>query len=99
PMLDIVAQGAVTNATGTTPYTLHLIAAPELQVWHYRLIEGSYFVDDCLICDHPLIMEPLRGSFELVLIDNNSPVSRYILRDINAHTTSTFALRTLSGQG
>jgi len=32
----------------------------------YRLVEGSYLVDDCLVCGRPTIQVPIRGSFQLV---------------------------------
>jgi hypothetical protein len=31
----------------------------------YRLVEGSYLVDDCSVCERPTIMVPIRGSFTL----------------------------------
>jgi len=33
----------------------------------YTLLEGSYFVDDCPICDRVPVQLPMRGTFELVL--------------------------------
>jgi hypothetical protein len=96
PVLDLVLSGTTQEGA---KYSLHLVAAPELQVWHYRLLESSSFLDDCLICDRASIPQPMRGDFDLVLIDGNVLNSRYILRDI--HFTSTWAgeSRTLTGQG
>src|SRR4051812_32729661 len=36
----------------------------------YTLLEGSYLIDECLVCERPTILEPLRGSFELVLLQD-----------------------------
>src|SRR6266496_1801937 len=52
-------------------------------VWAYRLLEESYLVDECLICGRPTIQEPMRGSFNLVLVENLPPFTRYELRDIS----------------
>src|ERR1041385_3557092 len=49
----------------------------------YRLLEGSYLIDDCLICGRPTIIQPMRGSFELVLIEANPLLARYELRDLS----------------
>ena len=51
--------------------------------WQYRLLEGSTLVDDCLICARPTILQPMRGSFRLVLIENTPLFSRYALRDVS----------------
>jgi len=61
--------GAQANATGID--------------WQYRLLEGSTLVDDCLICARPTILQPMRGSFRLVLIENTPLFSRYALRDVS----------------
>ena len=49
----------------------------------YTLLNGSYLVDDCLICGRPTIEEPLHGTFNLVLLQNTPPYTRYAIRDIN----------------
>src|SRR5881394_552203 len=68
--------------------------------WHYRLLEGSTLVDDCLICGRPTILQPLRGSFRLVLIEDIPPFTGYALRDISflggSLTNSTY---TVLGEG
>src|SRR5437899_3367261 len=61
--------GAQTNATGIQ--------------WQYRLLEGSTLIDDCLICARPTILQPMRGSFRLVLLQDFPPFTRYELREIS----------------
>src|SRR5256885_1838106 len=48
----------------------------------YTLLEGSYFTDDCLICGRPTIQEPLRGTFDLILLQDTPPYSRYAVQNI-----------------
>src|SRR5437016_10011850 len=48
----------------------------------YTLLEGSYFIDECLICGRPTIEEPLRGTFDLVLLQDTPPYSRYAVQNI-----------------
>ena len=49
----------------------------------YTLLEGSYFVDDCLVCGRPTILLPMRGTFELVLQQNTAPYTEYAVRCLN----------------
>lgn len=99
PLLDIVARGTVRNGAATTTYTLRLVAAPELRVWHYRLFEGAYFMNDCPICDRVPIQEPMRGGFDLVLMEENPLFSRYLLRDINLTSSLSGFARKITGHG
>jgi hypothetical protein len=48
----------------------------------YTLLDGSYFVDDCQICGRPTILQPLHGTFDLVLVQNTPPVTRYAVRNL-----------------
>jgi len=66
----------------------------------YTLLDGSYFVDDCLICGRPTIMQPLRGTFDLVLIQNTPPYYKYAVRNVNFVTSPSWAGGTeLTGNG
>ena len=80
PVIDMDLKGKADNSVGT--YGLHLVAVPELMRWHYALIDGSTFLDDCAVCDHLPIYWPLRGGFDLVLIDENPLFKRYHLFDV-----------------
>lgn len=52
------------------------------QVWRYTLLEGSVLVDDCLACGRPTIELPMRGTFDLRLIEHHPLHSRYIITNI-----------------
>lgn len=45
--------------------------------WHYRLLAGSTLTEDCPLCDRPVIPLPMRGSFELRLLEGNGLFSTY----------------------
>jgi hypothetical protein len=49
----------------------------------YALLSGSQLVDDCPICDRPTIVVPLKGTFTLSLLDQNTLFTRYALTDIS----------------
>jgi len=49
----------------------------------YILLQGSYFTDDCLICGRPTIEELLRGTFDLVLLQDTAPYSKYAVQNID----------------
>lgn len=51
----VMLGGAVTADTGFPAGSVR-----------YRLIEGSWFVDDCTICGRPPILVPIEGTFVLV---------------------------------
>src|SRR5438309_2043084 len=53
------------------------------QTWAYRLVEGSYLVDDCLICERPTILAPMRGTFNLVFLEQNPLFTHYAVRDLS----------------
>jgi hypothetical protein len=57
--------------------------ANPLPVVTYTLLDGSTFVDDCLICGRPTILQPLRGTFDLVLIQNMPPYFKYAVRNVD----------------
>lgn len=65
--------------------------ANQLPVVSYTLLDGSYFVDDCLICGRPTILQPLRGTFDLVLIQNTPPHLKYAVRNVDFTTSSGWA--------
>jgi hypothetical protein len=53
------------------------------RVISYTLLDGSYFVDDCLICGRPTIQQPLLGTFDLVLEQDFGTFIRYAVRNID----------------
>src|SRR6266545_2437626 len=53
------------------------------QPWVYSLLHDSYLLDDCPVCDRLSIPVPMRGTFNLRLIDETPISARYALEDIN----------------
>src|SRR2546422_2494241 len=49
----------------------------------YTLLEGSYLLDECLICGRPTIIQPLRGTFDLVLVQDTAPYTKYAVQSIS----------------
>src|SRR5438552_3966538 len=66
----------------------------------YMLLEGSYLLDACLICERPTIIQPLRGTFDLVLVQDTAPYTKYAVQNISfiAGTGSDLERR-ISGGG
>ena len=66
----------------------------------YTLLEGSYFVDDCLICGRPTILLPMRGTFDLVLQQNTAPYTRYAIQNLDFTAAAGASLeKHITGQG
>lgn len=51
--------------------------------WSYLLLDESYLIDDCLICGRPTIQVPMRGTFELQLLENGPLFTRYAVKNIS----------------
>src|SRR5207247_4770397 len=49
----------------------------------YSLLEGSHFEDDCPVCARPVILQPMRGTFDLVLVHNTPPFWAYAVRNVD----------------
>jgi hypothetical protein len=79
-------------AQGTAPYSGPVIS--------YTLLDGSAFIDDCLICGRPTILQSLRGTFDLVVEQDIAPYTRYSVRNVDLTTSPGFAgVSHLTGQG
>src|SRR2546428_14186328 len=66
----------------------------------YMLLEGSSLTDDCLICGRPTIQQSLRGTFDLVLIQDTAPYTEYAVSNINFTSGPGLGGRTyMSGEG
>jgi hypothetical protein len=72
---------------------------PTRQRVTYTLLEGSYFIDDCLVCGRPTIQQPLRGTFDLVLVQYTPPYIRYAIENLDFATEGPWLQRHLTGQG
>src|SRR5438046_4125317 len=53
------------------------------QVWAYRLLQGSTFLDDFRICERLTMPLAMRGTFDLVLQEDTGTVTRYALSNIS----------------
>jgi len=65
----------------------------------YTLLEGSSLLDQCLICGRPDILQPLRGTFELVLAQDTPPFTAYAVRNLDFNTSPGWLERHLQGEG
>lgn len=54
-----------------------------IQPWTYTLLEGSQLTDDCPVCGRPTIVVPMRGRFELRLLETNPLFNRYAVENIS----------------
>src|SRR5213075_647941 len=66
--------------------------------WAYLLLDGSTLTDDCPRCEPPTIEQPMRGTFQLRLLDSNPLSTRYALENISFTAGSTRIYR-VSGTG
>jgi hypothetical protein len=52
------------------------------QSWAYQLVYDGTLLDDCLLCDRPTILVPVRGTFNLRLLQETPLASSYAVEDI-----------------
>ncbi|HWB02167.1 MAG TPA: hypothetical protein VG796_04020 [Verrucomicrobiales bacterium] len=71
---------------------------PSSPAWRYTLLNGSYLLDDCLICGRPAVQEPMRGTFDLRVLETTPLYVRYSVENLRftAGTTRTY---TVTGSG
>ncbi len=58
-------------------------------VWLYNHIDGSQLVDDCPVCDRIPIVEPIRGTFELRVLENSPLATTFAIANINFTNSGT----------
>jgi len=51
--------------------------------WRYQLLEGSFLMDDCLICGRPSFNIPMRGSFTLRRVEVSPISTKYVIENAN----------------
>jgi hypothetical protein len=74
--------------------------APEGSSWRYTLVHGSELLDDCPVCDRLSLPIPLRGTFDLRLIQANPLFATYALENIALAAGSTNSrLYQVTGKG
>jgi hypothetical protein len=66
----------------------------------YTLVDGSYFMDDCPVCDRLIPQLPMRGTFELVLQQDTGYSAQYAVRNLDFTAGGgTFPEYHITGQG
>jgi hypothetical protein len=96
----LAALAAVLAATGAAGAfrgdTKWVVAAPSVS---YRLVEGSYLVDDCRACARPAIKAEIRGAFQLVPTGRDPLFATYGVRALRFASDSSGAAYSGSGSG
>jgi len=75
-----ISVGLILSAFTTASEAQQTSSGP---VWSYALVDGSQLVDDCPICDHVPIIRPLRGTFQLRLVQQDPLFFTYALEDVS----------------
>lgn len=63
------------------------------QRWRYQLLEGSYLLDDCPICDRISIPIPMRGSFTLRQTEVTPISTRYAIENADFKAGPEYAFK------
>ena len=94
PRAVLLAWAFILSVTGSGPLSAQT-AAETRPRWLYRLLNDSYLLDDCPVCARPAIQEPMRGTFDLRLVETNPLLSRYAVENIDfkAGSTRTYAVK------
>src|SRR3954470_15472858 len=66
--------------------------------WSYLLLNDSTLTDDCPICGRPTVAMPMRGTFQLRLLESSVIASRYALENISFSAGSSRFYR-VTGSG
>jgi len=69
-LFGLVGPGAFAQTTTADP------------AWTYLLLHDSYLLDDCQVCDRISVPVPMRGRFNLRVLEQNTLFTRYALEDI-----------------
>ena len=92
-ILLIIAGACSAGTVG--PVAPPLPFSPPLR---YMLLSGSFLQDDCPICGRPTVQEPMRGTFDLRLIESHVLFSRYRMENVS-FTAGSSGAYTVTGQG
>ncbi len=66
----------------STP-TLFAQTGPTLVPWNFTLFEGSDLIDNCPVCGRPSVLVPLRGTYELRLLQQGPFFTQYAIDHID----------------
>jgi len=58
----------------------------ERAVWRYELLDGSWLEDECEVCGRPGIRVPVRGTFDLRLVESNPLEARYAVENLEVRS-------------
>jgi hypothetical protein len=83
PTIDILLTFKASKPGADQTYAVRIVAAPELQRWHYQLVGGSTLLDDCAVCDRLSLPVPITGDFDLVQLPGDPLHQRYRLVNLN----------------
>ena len=93
---------AVALSVGLVAWLAPVVSVPAQEATgvKYTLLGGSSFVDACLICERPDILLKLRGTFELVPLEDIAPYTKYAIQSVDfvAGAGSVFE-KHISGEG
>ncbi len=83
----LASRAAIAQPTSTFP-------------WTYTLTGESSLTDDCPVCDRVAIVVPLRGTFQLRLLEQGPLFTTYSLDDISLHGKNANGARySVTGKG
>ncbi len=81
-------------------YTIHIAAAPQVEMVRYELLDGSIFIDDCEICGRPTIPVPVAGSFLMGELDGGAnPIVTYRVDEVRISSIKGDPPYTITGRG
>jgi len=72
---------------------------PPGSAWSYTLVNGSSLLDDCPVCDRVSIAVPMRGTFQLRLIQQGPLFTSYSLDNISLKAGGNGRTYNATGQG
>ena len=86
-----VVSSMIFLLAGFVPAVAQVPSYPPGTVISYELLDGSYFVDECLICDRVTVLQPMRGTFDLVVEQDTAPYARYAVGNIHFTASPAWA--------
>ncbi len=87
------------GALALSCFALTSVAQTPGTVWTYTLVNGSQLIDDCPICDRVAIVVPMRGTFQLRLVQQGPLFFNYALDNIDFTASLNGRTYKVAGQG
>jgi subtilisin-like proprotein convertase family protein len=79
---ELTRTAEESEAEDRSPPFLPTKAEGEGRPWSYQLLEGSTLLEDCPICDHIPIVEPMRGTFDLRFLREDPLYTYYTVENV-----------------